>query len=186
MALYKDEFKMYRINELNELNSELRYDPKVIQKFTINNINLMMYFSLRDELDSSSRKKYKDKLSMLEYSINVYEFRRYSWYTSLCGTVDMTFYPLCFYIPQIFKDCHKFVKTNQWFWFALFLLYIYIENIITQIIINISKPENTIIINNSIVENNISKLFTFQLSEISINVKIICITFLNELMQSIL
>lgn len=137
--------------ELAHLNPNLVYDPKLIQKFTWNNMSLMLYFSLREILRASYIKIHKIKLSEIDLVLPAYYFRK-SWYMLTLGAgIDTILYNLCWYIPHIYNDCQKFVKRNQMFWFAFFILFIYFENFIVTFLLALLYNEPIDLIYNNIV-----------------------------------
>lgn len=154
-------------SELRHLNPNLKYDSKIIQKITINNINLMMYFSLREIIWAGAvTKKPKPgvKLSALLNQIERYDWITFSYYIDIPYTIDNFFYNLCFYVPQLYKDCQRFVQRNEWFWLALFIIIVYSENFVTTVLITISEPVTVNLPIHPII-NNIYTLYSFDIVE---------------------
>lgn len=148
--------------ELNHLNPNLIYDPKLIQKFTLNNMNLMLYFSLRDVSHRFKINIRKIKLSEIDLQLPRYYFRKI-WYSStLDYTITNTLYNYCWYIPDIYQDCQKFVKRNQGFWLAFFILIIFFENVFITIILSLLYPTPELVLNH--IDNNIFSVYSFEIN----------------------
>lgn len=153
----------FGFSELSHLNPNLTYDPKLIQKFTLNNMNLMLYFSLRDISHNINVNIYKIKLAEIDLELPGYYFRNL-WYSStLDYTIMNTLYNYCWYIPHIYQDCQKFVKRNQGFWLATIILLIFFENLITTILIYILIPTTELYLGNISIDNNIYSIFNFEI-----------------------
>lgn len=163
MSLFSDGFP-----QLKHLNSNITYDSKIIPKFTINNINLMMYFALRKQLSEGlgiELNKKETQLSRLLERWQSYDWTIFKYSLSLPYVIDNWFYNFCWYIPQIYQDCQRFVNKNQFFWLALFGLILYFENTCYLVLIKSLTPEVTIL-PIELVDTNIYSLFSFDIVEV--------------------
>lgn len=159
----------YDFFELSHLNTDtyVTYDLKIMPKFTLKNINLMMYFALKKQLSEVSRMRLvKSKLSELYDEVKAYDWIILNYQFTIPYIISNKFYNFCWYIPQIFDDCQRFVKKNQFFWLAFFVLILYFENILSGIMINILTTAGNEYISIEPVINDIYTLFSFDIVEV--------------------
>lgn len=124
---------------LTHLNPDLEYDPKLMLKFTKNNMSLIMYFCFKQQLGRGTYipPRYYIPLSWLPGEVYYFPSRTQRYFRKVVLVVDHWFCHLYDYIPEIYNDCQKFVKRNQLFWLSIFIFIIYFEYIITQIFITL-------------------------------------------------
>lgn len=148
------------------LNPYLSYNPKLIEKFTWNNMSLILYYSLREILRwDLILRRIKLKLSDMHLALPGYYFQRSWHFFHIQSGITTVLDNLGGYIPHIYQDCQKFVKRNQAFWLAFFILVIYFENLLITFLIALFTNEPTLIINNHVIDNNIFSIFSFELTE---------------------
>lgn len=167
----------------------LKYDPKLLLKFTKNNMSLIMHIALRHQISrirDDPSERYYMKLSKLDIETKSWN-SSFSNYLKVHSFVDHWFYNLCNFIPEIYFDSQKFVKKNQLFWLSVYVFFIYFEYIIIQIIlviwsIKIQNPINDLhsnihinIINLDFIEIITNKLIKY-ITELYIKIN----TFLNK------
>lgn len=151
------------------LNSNLDIDPKLLVKFTKNNMSLIMYFCFKMQLNRITRKEsgpniYYIPLSWLEYVAYWLPYEKSKYFRDVTGAVDHWFCYLNDYIPEIFNDCQKFVKKNQAFWLSVLIFVLYFEYFITIGLLSLYTItiNKTPIIYTPLPDNLISDFRTFR------------------------